>query len=72
MHGNDGAKKFNVYKEEQLNLGWKSEEMPLIGLNADEDCRTTTTILDYGIELCKKDLNISVRIPREQTQTGLS
>jgi hypothetical protein len=43
-----------------------------VPLVADEDCQTTDSVLRFGQDLCLKDLQISLQIPREQTQTEFS
>ena len=72
MHGGSGSQQFNVYSEDGLVLGSQVDAMPHISLVADEDSKTDSYIMELGISLCQRDLERAVRLPREQTQTGLS
>jgi len=38
-------------------------------LRADEDCETTESIIQLGCDLGVRDLQLSIKKPREQTQS---
>jgi hypothetical protein len=72
-HPNNTTTHYKVFQDRYIGLqGIHGDALPLIQMDADEDCDTTESLLLFGTELCLKDLKNSILIPREQTQTNLS
>ncbi len=75
MHhsNNNHTVHYKVFQDKYIGLqGIQGDALPLIQMDADEDCDTTESLLQFGTDLCVRDLKISIFIPREQTQTNLS
>jgi hypothetical protein len=64
---------YKVYLDRYIGIqGVEGTDLPIIEMDADEDCETTESLLRFGTTLCVRDLQQSLLIPREQTQTNLS
>lgn len=72
LHGTTTLQ-YKVFQDRCIGLqDMHGDALPLIQMDADEDCETTESLLRFGTDLCVKDLKNSLIIPREQTQTNLS
>lgn len=61
---------FNVYSD--LKIGLHDLPLPSISLLVDEDCQTTSSVRQHGAQLCVKDLQESLGVRREHSESESS
>ena len=57
---------FTVFNDQKIGI--KEEILPTVPMVTDEDCETTSSVKRYGTNLCIKDLQEGLKIPREQSE----
>lgn len=66
MRYGDTTRHFKLYQDCYIGINANSTDcpIPLIPMDADEDCETTESLLRFGTNLCIRDLKQSILIPR--------